>query len=146
MNLNGNAFNWDMLGSSAHVGNLAERLPARKITPLTPEFRNIVARNIIVERSSQFVKVNSIPERPLKNVLLENIDVKSDKLFAAADVDGFVVRNAKINSKDAKFSLIDSRGVRFENVQFTVPGNALDISATNSDDLKFINTTPVVRK
>ena len=146
MNLSGTAFNWDMLGSSAHVGDLAERLPVRKINPLTPVFRNIVARNIIVERSSQFVKINSIPERPLENVLLENLKVNSGKLFAAADVDGFIVRNAKIEATESKLSLLDARKVRFENVQFTVPGDSLDISASDPDDLKFINCSPNVRR
>ena len=40
MNLAGIAFWWDMLGEEKHVGDLAK--------PLTPSFKNIAARDIIV--------------------------------------------------------------------------------------------------
>ena len=38
MNLAGIAFWWDMLGEEKHVGDLAKRLPALPVTPLTPSF------------------------------------------------------------------------------------------------------------
>ena len=146
MILNGAAFNWDMLGSAQHVGDLANRLPARKINPLTPVFKNITALNIIVERSSQFVKINSIPESPLSNVLIEYIDVKSDKLFSAADINGFTVKNAKVEAKDSKITLIGTRKLSFENVEFTIPGDQLEVSAIPAEEVKFINSTPNLRK
>jgi hypothetical protein len=142
MTLKGSAFNWDMLGSTQHVGDLANRLPLRKINPLTPVFKNIEARNIVVERAAEFVKINGIPESPLTNVLIENADVKSDKLFAGADISGFIVRNAKIESKDAKMSLLGIRKVIFENVKFLVPGDILNLSVPDSGELKFIRCSP----
>ncbi|MDB5246086.1 MAG: endopolygalacturonase [Segetibacter sp.] len=144
MNLTGTAFNWDMLGSSMYVGELATRLPAREINRLTPSFKNIVARDFIIENSSQFVKVNGIPETPLTNVLIENAVIKSKKLFAAADIKNFTVRNVKIQTQDSLISLLDGRNVLFENVQFTVPGNELvtKISGELSDGIKFENCLP----
>lgn len=142
MVLKGAAFNWDMLGSAQHVGDLANRLPARGINLLTPVFRNIVARNIVVERSTQFVKINSIPESPLSHVLIENADIKSDKLFTAADINGFTVRNARIETKDPKISLLGTRKLTFENVQFLVPGDTLDLSASAAENVKFIRCKP----
>lgn len=123
MNLTGSAFNWDMLGSAQYVGELANRLPARETNRLTPVYKNIVARNFVIEHASQFVKANGIPESPLSNVLIENISVRSDKLFAAADVNGFIVRNARIEAKDSLISSVDARNVLFDRVQFMVPGN-----------------------
>jgi hypothetical protein len=146
MVLNGAAFNWDMLGSAQHVGDLANRLPARKINPLTPKFKNITARNIIVERSSQFVKVNSIPESPLSNVLIEYVDVKSDKLFSAADINGFKVKNAKVEANDSKIMLLGTRNLIFEDVEFIIPGNELELSATPANEVRFIKSTPEIRK
>ena len=61
MNLTGAAFWWDMLGEEKHVGDLAKRLPARPITPLTPSFKNITIRDIIVESASYFIDLNGIP-------------------------------------------------------------------------------------
>lgn len=142
MSLNGNAFNWDMLGSSQHVGDLAKRLPARKINALTPAFKNIVAENIIVERSNQFVKVTGIPETPLSHVLITNADIRSAQLFTAADINDFTVRNARIETKDPKISLLGSRKLTFENVQFLVPGNVLELSAADAEAPKFIRCSP----
>ncbi|MEJ5960762.1 glycoside hydrolase family 28 protein [Pedobacter immunditicola] len=144
MSLTGNAFNWDMLGSAQHVGELANRLPAREINELTPVFKNIVARNIVVERSSQFVKVTGIPETPLSKVLIENADIKSDKLFTAADINDFKVKNARIQTKDPNITLLGTRKLTFESVQFLVPGDTLNVSALSSEAPKFIRSTPKI--
>ncbi|WP_432712280.1 glycoside hydrolase family 28 protein [Pedobacter sp.] len=146
MNLSGAAFNWDMLGSAQHVGDLANRLPARAINSLTPEFKNIVARNIIVERASQFVKINGITETPLRDVLIENADIKADKLFTAVDVNGFTVRNAKVQAKDPNISLLAVKQLTFENVQFIVPSDTLILSVSTSEKPKFINCKPETRQ
>jgi polygalacturonase len=148
MNLTGTAFNWDMLGSAQYVGELAQRLPAREVNRLTPAYRNIVARDILVERASQFVKVTGIPESPLTNVLIENVDVTSKKMFAAADVKGFTVRNATIRSEDPLVSLVDARDVTFDNVRWSVPGDELTakISGDLSDHIGFKNCVPAMPK
>ncbi|RXK87372.1 glycoside hydrolase family 28 protein [Filimonas effusa] len=144
MKLHRMAFDWDMLGSTQHVGELAERLPARKINALTPAYGNIVARDIIIEKSSHFVRVNAIPERPLYNVLLENVVSYSDMLFSAVDVKGFTVRNAVIYSKDPAISVLDSKELLFSQVQFVVPGKEVEVKASgNSGNIWFRGCSPV---
>ena len=59
MNLAGIAFWWDMLGEEKHVGDLAKRLPALPVTPLTPSFKNIAARDIIVVYGFEWYPRNS---------------------------------------------------------------------------------------
>lgn len=143
-NLTGAAFNWDMLGSAMYVGKLAERsrLP---VNELTPEYKNITARNIIAENVGQFVKVNGIPESPLKNVLIEHATIKSKTLFSAADANGFVVRNATLESADSKITLTDTKNFLFENVQFIIPKGKLDMQVLgeHGEKAKFKNSTPV---
>ncbi len=144
MNLKSSAFHWDMLGSSQYVGDLAKRLPALEINRLTPGYRNITARTILVEKTSQFVKINGIPESPLTNVLIEHAAITSDKLMTAADVKGFTVRNAVIASKDPAITTVDIQQMLFENVTFKVPGNHLQIqsSGEHTDSIQFKNCTP----
>lgn len=144
MNLTSTAFDWDMLGGTQYVGDLAIRMPAREINPLTPVFKNITARNIIIENSRQFVKINAIPESPLSNVVIENAIIRSTKLFTAADVNGFTVRNTKIVAKDSLISLLDVRNLSFEKVQFIVPGGEIvtTISGSLSDNISFENSSP----
>jgi hypothetical protein len=144
MNLTGAAFNWDMLGSSMYVGDLAKRLPVREINRLTPSYKNIVARDFIVENASQFVKLTGIPETPLTNLLIENADIKTKRLFSASDANGITLRNVRIQSEDSLINLLDARHLLFENVQFTVPGNNIvtKIAGDLSDDIIFKNCQP----
>ncbi|WP_242692048.1 glycoside hydrolase family 28 protein [Aridibaculum aurantiacum] len=144
MNLTGTAFNWDMLGSATYVGELARRLPARPINRLTPSYKNIIARDIIVENASQFIKLNGIPETPLTNLLIENAVIRSNKLITVADAKDVTLRNVKIHSNDSLISLIDTRNLTFENVHFTVPGKEVVTQVTGelSGDIEFKNTVP----
>jgi hypothetical protein len=59
-------------------------------------------------------------------------------------VQGFTVRNATINAADAHITLLDTRKLLFENVQFTVPGNTVitNVTGENSADIQFKNCTP----
>jgi polygalacturonase len=144
MNLTGTAFTWDMLGSAMYVGDLARRLPAREVNRLTPRYADITARDIVVENASQFVKVTGIPESPLTNVLIEDVDVKAKKLISAADVKGLVVRRTKVASDDPQLTLLDCRDVRFEDVHLTVPGGEVvrNISGESSGPIEFVRCSP----
>lgn len=144
MNLRDDAFNWDMLGSRTYVGELADRLPARDINQLTPGFKNIVARDIIVEKAKYFFKVKGIPESPLTNVLIERANINSKNLFTAHDIKDITIRDVNIQSKDSLISILDGRNVVFKNVQFKVPGNNIitNISGPSSGNIKFENSSP----
>jgi polygalacturonase len=148
-NLSGAAFNWDMLGSATYVGKLAERSPL-PINKLTPEYKNITATNIIAENVGQFVKVNGIPERPLKNVRIEYATSSAKTLFTVTDATGFTIKNAKLEATDPKITLLDAKNVSFQNVQFQIPGGKLDlqVSGHDAEDPKFKNCsiTPIIKK
>jgi hypothetical protein len=144
MNLRDDAFNWDMLGSRTYVGELADRLPAREINQLTPGFKNIVARDIIVEKAKYFFKVKGIPESPLTNVLIERANINAKNLFTAHDIKDITIRDVNIQSQDSLISILDGRNVVFKNVQFKVPCNNIisNISGPSSENIKFENSTP----
>ena len=148
MNLRGDAFRWDMLGSKQFVGELANRLPAREKNDLTPRFTNISARNIIVEKSAWFIKVNGIPESPLSNVLIERAEIKCQNLFTAHDIRNFTLRKTRIQSGDPSINLLDARDVSFEEVQFDVPGGEVvtKISGELSERIKFEECAPAKPK
>lgn len=144
MNLKSVAFNWDMLGGFVYVGELANRLPARPVNRLTPKYSNITARDIIVEKASQFLKINSIPESPLEDVLIENITIQSDKLIVGHDIKNMTISNAQITTKDSLIQLTDARKVTFKNVEFSVPGNKvfLKTSGDLTRKIRFKNVRP----
>ncbi len=122
MNLRASAINVDMLGSSMYVGALASR-DRMEVNKLTPLYRNVVVKNIIVENSSQFLKINGLPESPFSNLLIENADVRSKKLITINDAIGVVLKNIKVSSSDSIIDVLSSKNITFEKVSFTVPGN-----------------------
>lgn len=122
-------FVWDMLGSRTYVGDLAVRMPARDITPLTPFYRCITARDIIIEGSEQLLKAVGIPESPVAQVLLERIDADSRQLMSLQDVDGLTLRDMTLRCGDSRLTTLDARGLTFENVCFSLPGAAVATQA-----------------
>ncbi|MFG6686717.1 glycoside hydrolase family 28 protein [Mariniflexile sp. HNIBRBA6329] len=134
------AFVWDMLGSRRWIGELADRLPQRKVNELTPIIRNLHFKDFIVESSNKFINANCIPELPVKNVLIENGEVHCNELIPKLnDVDGFLFRNLSIYSKDNSINILDGKNIGFTNVQFNVPYKklALNLQGQNSSPISF---------
>ena len=117
MNIKRNALEWDLLGSRVYVGELADRLPVRPINELTPFFRNIFMRDVKINTSEFFIKAECIPEAPLTNVIMENMDITSDKLIRMHDVKDFTIRNSTIRSKEQNLEILEGENVVFDNVQ-----------------------------
>jgi len=136
LNLDQTAFKWDMLGSSGSVGDLANRLPAKEINKLTPKYRNIVAKDIIVENCSTFIKVIGIPESPVTNLTIENAIVNSEELFLAQDLRNATFKNINITAKDSTLHLLDSKNIVFDRVHFKTNNSPkLDVKGTLSDSI-----------
>lgn len=136
MNLDQTAIKWDMLGSSGSVGDLADRLPARAITPLTPKFEKITIKDIIIENCSNFIKVFGIPESPVNHLTIENATVNCGELFNAHDLRNAVFRNNTITTKDSTLFLLDSKNVLFDQIDFQTKNPVqLDIKGSLSDSI-----------
>lgn len=148
MDLTGTAITADMLGARMYVGELADRLPARPINPLTPSFKNVTVKDIIVENAGEFVKITGIPESPFSNFQLENADVNCNKLMRLSDAKSFSFNNVAIQSADAAMSLLDVRGLSFDNVSFKVPGGEVlaKLQGDATADIRFNNCTPAKPK
>ncbi|MDR2914864.1 MAG: glycoside hydrolase family 28 protein [Tannerella sp.] len=128
LNIPGPAFKWDMLGSRRWVGELADRLPARDITPLTPKYQNISFKDIIVENCAELISATGIPESPIIGVLISNMNAQCDKLITISDVDGFAIANSNIQSKKPDVSIADGRNIMLINTKLNIPEEKLQIS------------------
>ncbi len=144
MNLRHTAFRWDMLGSEMYVGDLAKRTPPREKNELTPEFKNIHAKDILVETASAFINVTGIPESPMRNFTLENAMVNSKQLITAHDTRDMLIRNVKVFSQDSLIQVLDSKNLRFEKVQFDVPGGKVhtQFDGDQTKNITFEKTDP----
>lgn len=122
------AFTWDLLGSATYMGELARRYPPLDITPLTPTVKDITIRNFTVESADRLLTVNGIPEIPCSNILIENGDIRTNRIIRTMnDADGFTFRNLEIQATDNRMTIDDSRNITFDNVTFHIPDNTLDI-------------------
>ncbi len=146
MKLRGDAVKFDMLGSRQYMGELADRLPPRPVDKLTPAYRNITARNIIIEKARTFVDITGIPESPASNLLIENAEVHAKTAFKASDAEGVTIRNASVTVTDSLMRGLDIRNVLFERVEFKIQGNRIrmDVEGENSKNIRFVECQPAV--
>ena len=77
----GSAFKWDMLGSSTYVGEMAKRHPAPPVTELTPVFRQMYFKDIIVDNCKTLIKAEGLPESPIEDITLENLQSKNHEII-----------------------------------------------------------------
>jgi polygalacturonase len=76
----GTAFKWDMLGSSTYVGEMAKRHPAPPVTELTPVFRQMYFKDIIVDNCKTLIKAEGLPESPIEDITFENLQSKNHEI------------------------------------------------------------------
>lgn len=148
MSLKYTAFKWDMLGSTGSVGKLAERLPKRDMNSLTPKFRNIEIKDIIIENSTFLIKVIGIPESPLENLHIENVKANCTNLISAYDMHHFTLKNAFISTTDSILQFTNCTNVNFTNTTFKTPNSTLYLhtDSVSTDGINFRNSWPEIIK
>lgn len=142
------AFSWDLLGTRKWVGELADRIPLRKINSLTPVVRNIHIKDFSVESSDRMISATCIPEIPLRNVVIENGTINSKQIIPRLnDVEGFTLNNITINAQDNKINILDGRDILFKNVTFVIPEKEVivNIEGEQSKNIRFENINPNVK-
>ncbi len=139
MNLEYTAIKWDMLGTPAYVGKLAERVPM-EVTELTPFYRNIKISNVIIGSGTHFLKIYGIPESPMTNLTMENLDVNTSQLMILNDAQNVTLKNSRITTPDSLISILDSRDITFENVDFRVNGGeiVMDVQGENGEEVRVV--------
>lgn len=121
-----NVFVWDLLGSRMYVGRLADRLPLRPVTDMTPTVRNVYVKDFIVESADKFMWGQGVPELPIENVTIESGSVQCDNLISPLnDFKNFTLRNLSIQAKKGCIDLLEGRNFLIDNVKFALPDNRL---------------------
>jgi polygalacturonase len=64
----------------------------------TPLFRNVIIRNILCHGANIAIQMHGLPELPMQNITIENVDITSKQGGAIVDADGVVLRNVRIHS------------------------------------------------
>ncbi len=138
----GKAFTWDLLGSAYYMGELAARYPARKVNRLTPDVKNILIKDFIVESADQFFTANGIPEIPFNQVVVENGEIKCKKLIGALnDAAGFTMRKLTIEAQHNDIHILDGKDILFEDIHFKLPAGEImvNVEGERSGNIVFKN-------
>ncbi len=66
----------------------------------TPVFRNITVRNLTAKNSVSAGSLVGLPESPLRDVTLENVDIRAKNAFTVRNTTGLKFNNVKLNGKE----------------------------------------------
>ena len=91
---------------------IAAQYPTAPVTPLTPVYRDITFSDITatVESGRRAGLIWGLPEAPVSNVLLRNVNITADK----------------------PFGIFNAKGVRLENCKITTPEGVNKLATTNA--------------
>lgn len=78
-------------------------------------------RDVRIKTNELFINAKCIPETPVENVVIENMDIESGRFAVIRDVKEFTIRNSVIRCKDQNMEMLDAQGVKFENVNLVYP-------------------------
>ena len=93
----GRAFYFDMLGSTFYVGELANRLPVRDITPLTPVFRRITMDQVLIESCKELILLKGLPESPVEDLTISHLEATTrDRDLKIQDALGLIMTDCNI--------------------------------------------------
>lgn len=85
------AIYFDMLGSPTYVGKLAERYPVPAVNELTPVFRNITLKNVVIDECPMLIKATGLPEAPIEGLVIESIKAPN-MLMKLQDVGTIIIK------------------------------------------------------
>lgn len=94
------ALNFDLLGSTFYMGDLANRLPVREITPLTPVFCRISIDQVLIESCQELILLKGIPERPIEDLTISHLEATvTERDLKVQDAIGLIMTHCEIKSK-----------------------------------------------
>lgn len=124
-----------------------------KVTPLneeTPQFKNIVIKNITIKGAQQAVFLQGLPEMNLENIEISNLIAKAQKGFSIIDANGIKISNAQldIEAKNA-FEIYNTKNLSLKNIEFnpsssntiTINGEASKNIDLSGSKINFSKTT-----
>jgi len=96
------------------TGSAAPAKPATipGVSEETPSFRNIVVRDIVCRGARRAALLQGLPEMPLENIRLENLDLVATEGITVADAFGFTLRNVRVQAAHGPgLALREARGI-----------------------------------
>ncbi|WP_029270435.1 glycoside hydrolase family 28 protein [Flavobacterium sp. KJJ] len=116
---------------------------ANKIMPVneeTPQFKNILIKNITIAGAYQAVFLQGLPEMNLENIEISNLTAKAENGFSIIDANGIKISNAKLDiAKPTVFEIYNGKNMTFKNIEFSSnSAKAITIDGEASSNIEFV--------
>ncbi len=108
------------------------------VTEETPQFKNIVIKDITVNGAKQAVFLQGLPEMNLENVEISNLKAIADQGFSIIDAKGVKINNVKLNiQSDIVFDVLNTKDLTLTDIDFgTKAAGAVRINGSASESIK----------
>ncbi|WJS93961.1 glycoside hydrolase family 28 protein [Flavobacterium johnsoniae] len=103
----------------------------------TPEFKNIVIKNITIKGAQQAVFLQGLPEMNLENIEITNLIAKAQKGFSIIDANGIKISNAQLDIEAKNtFEIYNAKNLSLKNIEFNPSSsNAITINGEASKNI-----------
>ncbi len=88
--------------SPTDEGDTVAAATVDRATEETPQFRDIRIENVVCRGALSAMTLNGLPELPLSNILLRNIDITAQKGVAVADAEGIRFENVRVQQESGE--------------------------------------------
>ncbi|MEG8947467.1 glycoside hydrolase family 28 protein [Rosettibacter firmus] len=98
--------------------SIEEKLKSRKgyqVNEGTPQFRNIFLENIYCVGAKDAVVIQGLPEMKIKNIVLKNVKMKSQRGISIFDADDIKLINTEIYSSEPVIKIFQSKNILIDN-------------------------------
>ena len=92
----------------------------KTVDETTPQFRDFHISNIVCAGAETAVFIRGLPEMHVKNVVMENVSIQSDKGIDMQEASGISFKNIKIISADSNpvVNIINSDNIAFDKLSY----------------------------
>jgi DNA sulfur modification protein DndE len=110
------------------------------VTDRTPQFRDFYVKDIVCNGADRAVVINGLPEMSIKNMILENVSITSQRGAFIADADGVQLNMCRIVPRSGNVcTIIQSRNVTIKNGIYPAPADLfLKVVGDRSENIRLI--------
>lgn len=108
----------------------------------TPQFKNILIKNVTIKGAQQAVFLQGLPEMNLENIEISNLTAAAEKGFSIIDANGIKINNASLDIKNTNvFEIYNVKNMSLNNVDFnSVSPKAVNINGDGNANIELVSS------
>lgn len=122
------------------------RVETLPVTEATPQFRNFYIRDVACNGADKAIFVRGLPEMNVKNIVMENMTIQSNKGLDMTEGSDIVLRNVRLITKeiDPVMNIHNSRNIVLDRINYSNADLLLNVSGEKSNGIS-VTATDVSR-